>query len=48
MMINIACCTIPKVPLSPVLSQLLLSPTAVAEEEETAAEAKSMCAEMAP
>lgn len=43
-----ACCTIPKVPLSPVVSQLLLSPTAAAEEEETAAEAKSVYAEMAP
>lgn len=47
-MINVACRTIPKVPLSPVLSQLLFNPTAAAEEEETAAEAKSMCAEMAP
>lgn len=31
-----------------VLSQLLLSPTAVAVEEETAAEAKSTCVGMAP
>lgn len=37
---DVVCCSITGFQLFPVIPQLLLSPPAVAEEEETAAEAK--------